>query len=67
MDNVADALTKEVTRIQNVVIPAYQGPGPASARFVASMKADVAEAVIAVAKFNMTAMMVSLATLREYS
>lgn len=65
MESVGEALPKEMARIRDVVIPAYETCGPASAIAIAFMKQDLDAAARAMAEGDTIAMLQALVTLRD--
>lgn len=65
-DTVGDALPREMARIRDVVIPAYQSIGPAGGFAIAMMKQDLDRAAVAMAHGDVIGMIAALKSLREY-
>lgn len=65
MESVGDALPKEMARIRDVVIPAYEECGPASGLAIALMKQDLDYAARAMAEGDVVGMCLALAALRD--
>lgn len=66
MESVGTALPKEMARIRDVVIPAYQSCGPASNIAIAFMKVDLDAAANAMAEGDTIGMIHALVALRDY-
>lgn len=66
VDTLGDALPREMARIRDEVMPAYQGIGPAGGFALAMMRRDLDEAARAMAEGDIVVMMRCLESLRSY-
>ena len=64
-DTVGDALPREMARIRDVVMPAYQSIGPAGDFALAMMRANLDEAARALAEGDVVAMIRVYQSLKE--
>jgi hypothetical protein len=67
VETVGDALPKEMARIRDVVIPAYQSIGPAGLFALTCMRMDLDAAAQAMAEGDVIAMIRQLEALRGYN
>ena len=65
-DTVGDALPREMARIRDVVMPAYQSIGPAGDFALAMMRHDLDRAAKALAEQDVVEMIRVLQELRDY-
>ncbi len=65
-DTVGDALPREMARIRDVVIPAYESIGPVGGFAIAMMKMDLDLAAVAMAEGDTVGMIRQLQVLRDY-
>lgn len=65
MESVGEALPKEMARVRDVVIPAYQECGPTGQIAIALMKLDLDAASRAMAEGDTVAMIQALVALRS--
>lgn len=66
MASVGEELPKEMARIRDEVIPAYQSCGPAANIAIAFMKKDLDAAAVAMAEGDVVAMLQAIVSLRDY-
>ncbi len=67
VDTVGDALPREMARVRDEVMPAYQEIGPAGGPALAMMRRDLDLAAKAMAEGDVVAMISALKELRGYS
>ena len=65
IDTLADALPREMARVRDVVMPAYQAIGPAGAFALVLMRRDLDEAARAMAEGDVVAMLRVYQSLKE--
>lgn len=65
-ETLGDALPKEMARIRDVVMPAYQDIGPAGGFALAMMRRDLDTASRAMAEGDVIAMISAYKALQEY-
>ena len=65
VDTLGDALPREMARVRDVVMPAYQSIGPAGAFALAFMRRDLDEAARAMAEGDVVAMLRVYQSLKE--
>lgn len=65
-DTVGDALPREMARIRDVVIPAYQSIGPAGGFAIAMMRQDLDRATQSMISGDVIGMISALKSLKEY-
>lgn len=65
-ETVGDALPKEMARIRDVVMPAYQAIGPTGVFALTMMRRDLDAAAKAMAERDVVAMIRCLQDLRSY-
>lgn len=65
-DTLGDALPREMTRVRDEVMPAYQAIGPAGAFALAGMKADLDAAAKALAEGDVVAMVRVYQSLKDW-
>lgn len=66
-DTLGDALPREIARVRDEVMPAYQDIGPAGYFVIGAMQADIAHANDAIAAGDIVAMARAYARLTEYT
>lgn len=66
VDTLADALPREMARVRDVVMPAYQEIGPVGAFGLAMMRHSLDNAARAMAAGDLVAMIRALEDLRGY-
>lgn len=66
METLSDALPKEMARVRDVVMPAYQSIGPASSFALAFMRRDMDIAAKAMAEGDLPGMIAAYQALKEY-
>lgn len=66
VDTLGDALPREMARIRDDVIPAYESIGPAGGLAIAMMKRDLDSAARALASGDAVEMLRAYAELKEY-
>jgi hypothetical protein len=66
-DTLGDALPREMARVRDVVMPAYQSIGPAGGFALAMMRRDLDRAAKALAEQDVIEMIRVLQELREYT
>lgn len=65
-ETLGDALPKEMARIRDVVMPAYQEIGPAGMLALIMMRADLDKAAKAMAEGDVVEMIAALEALKSY-
>lgn len=66
-ETLGDALPKEMARIRDVIMPAYQSIGPAGAIALAMMRTDLDLAAKAMVEGDVVAMIAAYQSLQDYS
>lgn len=66
METLGTALPKEMARIRDVVMPAYQEIGPAGGFALAFMRRDLDMATAALAEGDLPAMIIAYERLKDY-
>lgn len=66
-DTLGDALPREMARVRDNVMPAYQAIGIAGAFALSCMRADLDAAAKALAEGDVAAMVVAYASLKDYT
>lgn len=66
IETLGDALPKEMARIRDVVMPAYQGIGPAGSFALTFMRRDLDVAARAMAEGDLPGMIAAYKALRDY-
>lgn len=66
-DTLGDALPREMARVRDQVMPAYQSIGPAGAFALTMMRADLDAAARAMAEGDVVAMLRAHESLKGYS
>lgn len=66
MTTLADELPKQMARLRDKIMPAYQSIGPGGAPALMMMRADLDRAAKAMAEGDLPAMIVACKSLSEY-
>lgn len=67
MTTLGEELPKQMARVRDEIMPAYQSIGPAGGIALAMMRADLDKAAKAMAEGDLPAMIVACKSLSEYS